>query len=193
MTTITEVQSHRPEDNLGGNSASAEGNVAAQVRQAIRNSRSACLRVSGGSMLPWIRPDDILLIRATPFDVISRGDIVLYSRGDRLFVHRAIRRFKSRGAAIQDRLVTKGDALPHADYPISRAEFLGRVVRIHRGRRHKDLEAPWHVALSWLLSRVSSASRIVYPVAHLAKTFLLDPITDCRRAGRSVLPPKSPR
>lgn len=139
-------------------------------------------------MFPWIRPDDILFIRATPFGLISRGNIVLYSRGDRLFVHRAIRRFKARGAAAQDQLITKGDALPQADCPISRAEFLGRVVRIYRDRRHKDLEAPGHVALSWLLSRFSFSSRISYPVAHAVKTFLLGPITHYLRTDRGIRP-----
>ncbi len=188
MNAITEFVSHQPEDKLWNSSASAPASVAAQVRQAIRNSGSVCLRVSGGSMFPWIRPDDILLIRAIPFRLISRGDIVLYSRGDRLFVHRAIGRFKSRGTATQDRVVTKGDALPQADYPISRAEFLGRVVRIHRGRCHTDLEARWHVALSWILSRVSFASRISYSVAHAVKTFLLSPITHRLRADRRLRP-----
>jgi hypothetical protein len=188
MSANTHIVSQGREDGLWNSSASAPASVAALVRQAIRNSGSVCLRVCGGSMFPWIRPDDLLFIRATPFGLISRGDIVLYSRGDRLFVHRAIRRFRSRGAPAQDRLITKGDALPQADCPISRAEFLGRVVRIYRDRRHKDLEAPWHVAVSWLLSRFSFSSRISYPVAHAIKTFLLRPITHHLRKDGVVRP-----
>ena len=48
------------------------------------------MSASGVSMLPTILPGDSLLIERAALKEVIPGDIVLYSRGDSLFIHRLI-------------------------------------------------------------------------------------------------------
>ena len=86
------------------------------------------MRVVGSSMLPAIRPGDIVMVRRGLPAEASSGDVVLFVRDARLFAHRVVER---RGSF----LVTRGDAVPAADPPVQPHEFLGFVVSTQRGRR----------------------------------------------------------
>jgi signal peptidase I len=141
---------------------------------------SVCFRVLGASMFPWIRTGDLVFVRACSLEQAARGDVILFERDARLFVHRVIRRGATRfgdGAAGHvatsgNLLVTKGDALDATDAPVTRAEFLGRVIRVHRGNRHVDLESMGRVLLAKLLARVSSASSLLYRPLRTVKHLL---------------------
>src|ERR1700685_3446754 len=91
-----------------------------EISRKIRSQGSVCLRVLGGSMTPWIRSGDLVFIKRIDFGRVSPGDVILFERADRFFVHRIIgrRRFVS-GRKEQARLVTKGDALDGVDAPVS--------------------------------------------------------------------------
>lgn len=78
-------------------------------------------------MLPTVMPGDTLAIERTSASGVSVGDIVLFSRDRRFFVHRVV--------ALSDtpaRIVTRGDAMPVPDMPISETDLLGRVTSIVR-------------------------------------------------------------
>ena len=79
-------------------------------------------------MLPAIRPGDIVTIRSGLPTEASTGDVVLFMREGRFFVHRVV----GRGVA---GLVTKGDAIPAEDPPVQPHEFLGFVISTLRGPR----------------------------------------------------------
>jgi hypothetical protein len=80
-----------------------------------------------------------------------------------LVTHRAIRGAHAASPEkIASLLLTKGDASDEPDSPVSPAEFLGRATRIHRGRRHIDLDSFTRVLLGRLLARISRVSRFVY-------------------------------
>ena len=97
--------------------------------EAIRCFGELCLRVTGSSMLPALRPGDVLLIRHCTIEESRLGDIILYIRRRRLFAHRVI----SRSAA---RLVTQGDSIAEPDPSVTANELLGKVVRVmRRGKR----------------------------------------------------------
>jgi signal peptidase I len=133
------------------------------IAEKIRAHGSACFRVLGMSMFPWIRPGDFVFVRRSLLATASPGNVVLFERDDRLFVHRVLRRLKTDpSVGINSMIVTKGDALDGEDSPVSPAEFLGRVTRIHRGLRHIDLESAGHIYLGRLLALVSRRSSIVY-------------------------------
>ena len=83
------------------------------------------IRVWGSSMFPSVRPGDVVTIEDGNTPLVP-GDIVLYIREDRLWLHRVVR-FEC------GRPVTRGDALPEADGPLAPGEVLGRVTRIERG------------------------------------------------------------
>ena len=59
-------------------------------------------------------------------DAYRPGDVVLYSRKGRLFVHRLV---EMSGGAV----VTRGDSMLDADPPVAAGDVLGRVESIERG------------------------------------------------------------
>jgi len=127
-----------------------------------------CLRVHGSSMLPWMRPGDLLMVERVESSQIAVGDVVLFAREARLFVHRVIHR-SAPGCPL---LVTKGDAVDQADAPLSRVELLGRVSSILRGRRQILLDSPQQILAGRLVARVSPSSRYWFPLARAAKRLL---------------------
>lgn len=142
-----------------GTAPSAQESVADKVRVG----GSATIRVVATSMFPWIRPGDQAFIRRYDFSQINSGDVILYERANRLFIHRVIRRITRPGLGGDlTLLVVKGDALDRPDAPVSAKEFLGRAIRIHRGKRHIDLQSFSQTVLGKFLGGVSGLTRFVY-------------------------------
>jgi signal peptidase I len=150
--------------------------ISNSIAHKLRANGSVCFRVLGASMFPWIRTGDLVFVRTCSPEQAGRGDVVLFERDARLFVHRVIRRDTNGfgdGAARDSTLITKGDALDAEDAPITRAEFLGRVIRVYRGSRHLDMESMGRILLGRLLARMSPASVLVYRPLRTAKHLLL--------------------
>jgi signal peptidase I len=142
-----------------GTAPSAQESVADKVRVG----GSATIRVVATSMFPWIRPGDQAFIRRYDFSQINSGDVILYERANRLFIHRVIRRITRPGLGGDvTLLVVKGDGLDRPDAPVSAKEFLGRAIRIHRGKRHIDLQSFSQTVLGKFLAGVSGLTRFVY-------------------------------
>jgi signal peptidase I len=97
------------------------------AEEVLRSWGRLRLQVCGLSMLPTLWPGDLLTIRAHAFDQAQPGDIVLYMREGRLFVHRIVRR---RGSGPEAFLITRGDCMPKNDPPIRGADLLGRVTLV---------------------------------------------------------------
>jgi len=87
------------------------------------------LRVRGSSMLPSLFPGDLLTFRRCAPAEIVVGDIVLFLREDRCFVHRVAERMTVGG---DSRIRTRGDALPACDPPVGETELLGRLLAVER-------------------------------------------------------------
>ena len=93
--------------------------------EVLRRFGELRLQVTGASMLPSVWPGDVLTIRSARLPEISRGDLVLFFRGRRFFVHRVLK-------VSADRLLTRGDSVVSPDPLVSSDELLGRVVSIAR-------------------------------------------------------------
>jgi len=97
-------------------------NLAADV---LRNIGQVQLAAFGYSMLPSLWPGDHLTVEVRGLEQVRVGEIVLFARSGRLFIHRAVR--------IQaDHLVTRGDAMPSTDAPVLADELMGVVTRVQR-------------------------------------------------------------
>jgi signal peptidase I len=95
-------------------------------RQGVLN-----LRAFGTSMLPTLWPGDLATVQSCNFDDVQAGDIVLYLREGRLYLHRVTRKVFASSARC---LVTRGDSMPAEDPPVRPVEVLGKVVEIrHHG------------------------------------------------------------
>jgi signal peptidase I len=87
------------------------------------------LRVRGSSMLPSLFPGDVLTFRrCSPAEIVV-GDIVLFLREGRCFIHRVAERMAVGG---DSRILTRGDALPVCDAPVGETEVLGRLSVVER-------------------------------------------------------------
>lgn len=105
-------------------------------------------RALGQSMLPTIRSGDT--VHVAPLDRLREGDVLLYERGSRWFVHRLIHH---RGAGERHGpLIFRGDGLPVADPPVTAAAVLGRVTRIERQSRMIRLDGPIGTIFRWAAS-----------------------------------------
>jgi signal peptidase I len=133
-----------------------------RIADALQRRGRISLRVYGTSMLPWVRPGDIALIRNASHENVRCGDVVLFRRNEHLYVHRIVKKEGSLDAA---EFFAKGDAHPTTDGALGKQELLGRVVRIYRRGQRIDLEAPGQLALGLFISQLSLHSKIWYPVA----------------------------
>jgi signal peptidase len=100
--------------------------LAAEVN---RRFGSLQLLVSGSSMVPAVRPGDVLHVRHSRVGDLSKGDIVVFRRAGRLIAHRAM---SAPGKSGKGLLITRGDRVLRRDAPILSSELLGRVVAIER-------------------------------------------------------------
>ena len=153
--------------------------VSNPMAEKLRRNGSVCFRVVGASMFPWVRSGDLVFVRKCAFEQVSRGDVILFERDERLFVHRVLRDAKiaagcgaaPRGSLVA-KLTTKGDALDREDAPVLRAEFLGRVIRVHRGSRHIDMESISRLLIGRFLAGISRASFVYYRPMRAVKHLL---------------------
>ena len=95
--------------------------------EILRSSGTLRLSAFGNSMLPTIWPGDQLTIRHRSFEQVLPGDVVLFARDGRFFIHRVLRRLELDS---NPQLLTRGDAMPDADAPVSAEELLGKIVGI---------------------------------------------------------------
>lgn len=104
----------------------------ALAEEVVRSFGEVRLRVLGTSMAPSVLPGDVVSVRQAKLEEMSVGEIVLFSRGGRFFVHRVV---STCAASAIPRLITRGDRLGCDDPPVNSSEFLGHVVSIERGNR----------------------------------------------------------
>lgn len=131
----------------------------------LRNANGLRFQARGGSMAPFIRNGDILLIQ--PVNKVRRGDVILCHLGNgRVLAHRVVKVIRDCGQAA---LLIQGDALQYPDGVISLKSVLGRVAAVERGGRRIVLDAgSWRLAgLLWVI--LSPFSRRMYRAAATLK------------------------
>jgi hypothetical protein len=105
------------------------------AEEILRTFGQVRLRAFGTSMVPSILPGDLILVQRVVLHDISLDDVVLFSQGGRLFLHRVVKRHITTlsESPSESRLITRGDRLCHDDPAIGSFELLGRVRSIQRG------------------------------------------------------------
>jgi signal peptidase I len=94
-----------------------------QVLTRTLNSENPTLTVMSHSMYPALNRGDLILVKETTLEEIEVGTVVVFRHKDGLAVHRVV---QIQGQSI----VTKGDANPEADNPITYDDIVGRVPTI---------------------------------------------------------------
>jgi signal peptidase I len=133
--------------------------------EVLRLSGKLRLCVTGWSMLPSVWPGDTLFVERASASQVTEGDIVLFGRDRRLFAHRVVR-----GIDKSSKILTRGDAMPQPDPPVSDDALLGRVSLIVRnGKRMAPSRKPRLAdrALAAVLRRSLFAARLVVAVQNM--------------------------
>lgn len=114
------------------------------AQEVVQTFGEVRLRVFGTSMVPAVLPGDQVLIQRATLDEILPGEIAVFLRSGRLFVHRVVDRKGMPAAPKAEEelcLITRGDRQRDCDPPVYSSELLGRVVSIERGRREIKVAA----------------------------------------------------
>jgi signal peptidase I len=136
-----------------------------RITETLEARGRVLLKTYGSSMQPWMRPGDISLVRKTAVETVLPGDLVLFRKQGRLFLHRVVQERFSDGIR---EISTKGDAHPEADGWIGKEELLGRVAHVFRGARQVKAGTAPRSRMGQLIAQVSLWSRFWYPAARLA-------------------------
>lgn len=133
------------------------------LRQVLRDFGTVSFQVHGTSMAPALLPGDVVTVVRCRQEDVRCGDVVLFHRHRRVFLHRVVEVLPMG----EMRLRTRGDRLRDFDLPISRDEFLGRATAVRRGAsslpwptqsafflrtlcRHSDIATSLLVSQRWL-------------------------------------------
>jgi signal peptidase I len=107
----------------------------------LRNGTSLRVRVTGRSMSPFLRGEEILTIRKVPSSFLHIGDLIFCKTREGFpLLHRIVRKQRERDMFL---FQTKGDALITMDQPVTEHDILGKVCRIEKifsGGRTKQIE-----------------------------------------------------
>lgn len=94
------------------------------ARATLAQAGTVQVRVTGGSMGPWIRSGDVVELEPALPGGVRRGEVLVFERNGKLIAHRAVRRTTSGW-------ITRGDALDAPDALVSDAAVVGRVIGLH--------------------------------------------------------------
>jgi signal peptidase I len=111
-----------------------KNNLAAEV---LRTRGKVRLAAFGYSMLPTLWPGDLLTVEARGFEQTRVGNVVLFTRDGRFFIHRVLQKVEF---GSERYLVARGDAMPDVDAPVMPEQVLGQVIAVHR--KHRDVALP---------------------------------------------------
>ena len=126
---------------MSGQPAARATDANAQAAEALAAFGQLRLRLTGTSMLPALRPGDVVEFHAFHPSHAATGEIVLFRREGGLVAHRVVGR-------TGDSLITQGDSLAAPDQVVAHADVLGRGVGLTRRNR----------SVPWSKSRGSSSS-----------------------------------
>lgn len=139
------------------NARSASGcELVAEVAERFSEAR---FRATGASMMPTIRPGDVLTVQSGEAARFEPGQIILFRRDGTLVAHRILE-------ISGDKVRTRGDSLPNADSPITKSEIVGRVVSVdRRGQSVRFDLASWRRTVAYVLRRSNVCQRAAMFIA----------------------------
>jgi len=138
-------------------------------------------RAPGGSMTPFIRHRDVVVIKPCTAEELKFGDIILYENlsnccqnsanvlnklGSYKSIHRFLGRKKVKN---QETLITKGDANRNYDQPVVPEQVLGKVVVVEKKGWKIRLDTRIGRLLNIFLAVISPFSFLTYPPLRLVK------------------------
>jgi signal peptidase I len=130
----------------------------------LRNGTSLRVKVTGRSMSPFLRGEEIVTIKKVTGSSLHIGDLIFFkTRYSSPLLHRIIRKQYKDMVIFQ----TKGDAAVIPDEPVSEHDVLGKVYKIEKilssGRtKHINMESRFRKTINYLLAIISSVQSRMY-------------------------------
>jgi signal peptidase I len=133
--------------------------------EVLRTGTSLRVKVTGRSMIPFLRGGEFLTIRKVSSSRLRVGDLIFFkNREGSPVLHRIVRKNNSAGEDMA--FHTKGDALYTCDDPVRGYDILGKVFSIEKsakGRtKHIDMESFLWSKINYFLALVSLFRLKVY-------------------------------
>jgi len=94
--------------------------------------------IEGSSMQPFLKSGDRVLVRPCLGEALACGDLVLFTKGSVLCLHRVI---ASDTRSERSWVRTKGDGCGRWDPPLTVESIIGRGVIVQRGNRLQTLDS----------------------------------------------------
>jgi signal peptidase len=115
------------------------------------------LEVISGSMIPFLKPGDKVVVQQARPAAFRIGDLVVARRKGEFITHRLVRIGK-------DEWYTKGDRCRYLDPPLLEDTIVGKVIEIDRLGRNINLQTNYWRLTNALLGRVNwwAASLFVF-------------------------------
>jgi signal peptidase I len=136
--------------------------------EALRSRGRLTIKARGGSMTPFIRDGDIVVVANIEPTHVAVGDVVCYeTEPGQLRLHRVV-------ARDGDRLRVRGDAITFTEV-VEGAQLLGKVICVQRHGTVSHFDTSW---ARWRNRAVASLSPAIPPLLSLALA--------CRRRWRAV-------
>lgn len=124
----------------------------------LKTGSSLRIRVTGRSMVPFLKGGEILTIRRVSYNSLRRGDLILFrSKYDSPVLHRIIRIKPSYDKAYI--FHTKGDASRLPDDPVHQNEVMGKVCKVQKnsydaGPENIDMESTMWKKINFLIALI---------------------------------------
>lgn len=143
------------------------------VAEELKYGQSLRTNTKGSSMYPFIKKDDMVIVKPIKFEQTRIGDIIVYKRaaeGD-FTMHRLIRKRKDKQG--RDFLFTKADASIHGDFPVYSPDVYGKVVIIEqKNGRTINLETRFNRLFAYYLAYLSWTSAYLKEAIFFPSQFL---------------------
>lgn len=143
----------------------------AVLRQRLAERTAIELQVQSASMLPVIRPGDMISVGSVSVDTLRSGDIIVYERSGVFIVHRVLR--------VDARVViTKGDNARMVDIRVDKNAIIGKVVSVEKqsGRIRFDTSV-WRL-IGRLVALISCFESLLYACCRGKRPLLSDLSTE---------------
>ena len=133
-----------------------------KLYEDILNSGS-CLRmkVTGRSMVPFLRGEEILTIKKVPYTSLRRGDLILFKNHlGYPVLHRIIKKKQDQDDVVT--FQTKGDAMIVFDEPVRNNKILGKVCKIEDGSKYINMETKMWSRINYMAAVISLLESRLY-------------------------------
>ncbi|MBU0763769.1 MAG: signal peptidase I [Bacteroidetes bacterium] len=135
----------------------------------LREGMGVRVRVTGSSMRPFIRDNDIAVVESISEESLKKGDIIVYRMSQQYVVHRLLKIIISEYETLY---VCKGDSCCRKDMPVAAEHIYGRVSLIERGSRRFNMNHRKWTRRNKMLARISSYTPVFYRIARIIRKFV---------------------